>query len=109
MFPGPSPLSAPSLRLCRSGPTRECMYGRVEVYSGYEGKNMTKNRITLRAMGIALAASTLAATITVVLIGGSWLAFTGWLIFFASLQLPLLLWLATTDQLDRCSVWLLGR
>jgi hypothetical protein len=70
---------------------------------------MTTKRMTLRATAVAVAAATLAATITMVLIGGSWLAFAGWLIFFASIQLPLLLWLAGRAQLDRCAGWLLGR
>jgi hypothetical protein len=65
--------------------------------------------MTLRATIVSVAAATLAATTTTVLIGRSWLAFAAWLIFFASIQLPLLLWLAGRDQLDRCSGWLLGR
>jgi len=70
---------------------------------------MTTRRQTLRPIGIGLATSILAASLTVLLLGGTWLAFAGWLIFFASLQLPLLLWLARTGQLDRCSARLLGR
>ena len=66
------------------------------------------HRQTMRAIGIGTAAATMAAGITTVLMGSGWLAFAGWLIFFASQQIPLLLWLARTRQLDRCSAWLLG-
>ena len=70
---------------------------------------MKTKRTTLRATAVAVVAASVAATITMVLIGGTWLAFAGWLIFFASIELPFLLWLAGREQLDRCSAWLLGR
>ena len=53
---------------------------------------------------VALVASMLAAVVTRLFIGPmNWPAFIGWVIFFASLQTPVVMQAARTGKLDVCS------
>ena len=64
---------------------------------------------TQRAVIVGLLLAAVAAAISTWLMERGWLAFLSWLIFFASLEVPLLLTLARAKRIDRCSAWLLGR
>ncbi len=67
-----------------------------------------QKQAVIATMVIGLIVSLLAAGLTtLVLEANSWLAYIGWLIFFASLQAPFILSAAKTGKTDPCTSWLL--
>jgi len=66
---------------------------------------MNKTTRTLITYGIVLAGALLASAVMLKLSpNSSWLAFVGWAIFFAALQLPWLL--VTPSAQSSCTAWL---
>jgi hypothetical protein len=66
---------------------------------------MNKTTRTLITFGIVMAGALLASVVMIKLSpNSSWLAFVGWAIFFAALQLPWLL--VTPSAQSTCTAWL---
>ena len=66
---------------------------------------MIKSTRTLITFGIVLAGAFLASAVMIKLSpNSSWLAFVGWAVFFAALQLPWLL--VTPSAQSSCTAWL---
>jgi hypothetical protein len=71
-------------------------------------EEMARNQKVIATMILGLVVSLLAAGIVTVLAGNSgWVAYLGWLIFFASLQSTLVMHVVQTGKADPCTEWLL--